>query len=92
MTDLRIPGSRDRGRKVRFHVDGQPVEAYEGETVAAALWASGIRKLRSSPMLERPRGMFCYMGVCQECIVSIDGRRETSCSFPVADGLSVSLL
>ena len=39
-----------------------------------------------------PRGMFCYMGVCQECVVLVDGKRETSCSYPVAEGLSVTLL
>ena len=90
--DLRIQGAVTRGRRLRFQVDDQWVESYEGETVAAALWAEGIRKLRSSPVMGAPRGMFCYMGVCQECVVVIDGRREASCSFPVSEGLSVTLL
>ena len=90
--DLRIRGAVTRGRPVRVQVDDQWIECYEGETVAAALWASGIRHLRSSPVMAAPRGMFCYMGVCQECVVVIDGRRETSCSFPVSDGLRVTLL
>jgi predicted molibdopterin-dependent oxidoreductase YjgC len=90
--DLRIGDADTRGEPVRFRVDDQWIESYEGETVAAALWASGIRNLRSSPVLEAPRGMFCYMGVCQECVVLIDGKRETSCSFPVSNGLDVSLL
>ncbi len=90
--DLRIQGAVFRGRPVRFQVDDQWIQSYEGETVAAALWACGIRHLRSSPVMAAPRGMFCYMGLCQECVVLIDGKRETSCSFPVSDGLRVSLL
>lgn len=92
MTDLRIGEASARGRRVRFHVDGEPVEAYEGESVGAALWASGTRHLRSSPVLIAPRGMFCYMGVCQECVVFVDGRREPSCTLPVSEGLRVELL
>ncbi len=90
--DLRIQGAVTRGRRVRFRLDDKWIESYEGETVAAALWASGIRNLRPSPVMAAPRGMFCYMGVCQECVVVIDGKRETSCSFPVSEGLSVTLL
>ena len=88
--DLRIHGAR--GQRVRFQVDGQWIDSYEGETVAAALWASGIRNLRSSPVMGAPRGMFCYMGVCQECVVLINGERATSCAFPVSEGLQVTLL
>ncbi|GMR23411.1 MAG: hypothetical protein BMS9Abin37_1837 [Acidobacteriota bacterium] len=92
LRDLRIRGIVTRGRPVRVQVDDQWIESYEGETVAVALWASGIRNLRSSPVVATPRGMFCYMGVCQECVVVIDGKRETSCSFPVSDGLRITLL
>ena len=92
MTDLRIVGAVERGPRVRIEVDGETVDAFQGETVASALLAAGIRKLRTSPVTGSPRGIFCYMGVCQECVVVVDGRRETSCSFPVADGLTVSLL
>jgi predicted molibdopterin-dependent oxidoreductase YjgC len=90
--DLRIGGGRGRGRPIRFRLDERWIPAYEGETVAAALWASGIRRLRSSPVVAAPRGMFCYMGVCQECVILIHGKRETSCSFPASDGLRVELL
>lgn len=81
-----------RGAKIRLLVDGQTVDAYEGESIAAALWASGFQGLRSSPVLKSPRGMFCNMGVCQECVVLVHGRREASCSVPVSDGLAVTLL
>lgn len=90
--ELRIGSSATRGQPVRFQVDEQWIDSYEGETVGAALWASGVRNLRSSPVRASPRGMFCYMGACQECVVLIDDKRVSSCSFPVSNGLRVTLL
>ncbi|MBC7339960.1 MAG: (2Fe-2S)-binding protein, partial [Firmicutes bacterium] len=46
-------------RKVTFFFEGRPLEGYEGEPIAAALHAAGIRVLRESPVLGRPRGIFC---------------------------------
>ena len=87
----RIEGLVDRPRAVSFTVDGNPVQAFAGESVAAALMAAGIRNLRPSPKAATPRGAFCFMGVCQECVVRIDGRVVPSCLEPVRDGLDVSL-
>ena len=88
---IRIEGAVDRGAAVEIVVDGRPVEAFMGESVAAALYAAGIRELRKSPSAEGPRGMFCLMGVCQECVVRIDGRLVPSCQEPVRAGLDVKL-
>lgn len=85
---LRIGGAA-RGRPVSFRFNGQPVAAYEGESVACALAASGIRALRSSPRSGTPRGMFCLMGSCQECVVRIGGRLAPACQEPVRDGIEV---
>lgn len=70
--------------------NGKPVEASPGQTIAAALWAAGIRSLRTSAVRGEPRGMFCGMGVCQECVVWVEGRRRESCLTPVQPGMSVS--
>lgn len=86
--DLRMGAARG-GTRISFLFDGEPVMAYEGETVAMALWAAGIRALRTSPVRAEPRGVFCGMGACQECVVSIDGRRRESCMTIVRDGLHV---
>jgi predicted molibdopterin-dependent oxidoreductase YjgC len=86
--DLRIAGSV-RSAVVRFRFDGQPICAFEGESVACALFAAGIRTLRTSPRNETPRGMFCLMGSCQECVVWVDGRRVAACQEPVREGLEV---
>jgi sarcosine oxidase subunit alpha len=73
-----------------FHFDGHPIQAQTGQTIAIALWAAGIRKLRTSTVQHEPRGMFCGMGVCQECVVSVDGRQRESCMTFAHPGMSVS--
>lgn len=76
--------------RVTFSFDGAPIEAQRGESVASALFASGIVALRRSPADGTPRGPFCLMGVCQECLVQIDGVTTEACRRPVADGLAVT--
>jgi predicted molibdopterin-dependent oxidoreductase YjgC len=87
-TGLRV-ASHTRGAAVEFRFDGRAVAAYEGETVACALFAAGIRMLRRSPRTELARGMFCLMGSCQECVVWADGRRVAACQEPARAGLDV---
>lgn len=82
----------DRGTPVRFALDGQPVEAFAGESVAAALYAQGIRTLRRSFKGDQPRGMFCLMGSCQECLVWVGARKLPSCQIAVTSGLEVESL
>jgi D-hydroxyproline dehydrogenase subunit gamma len=78
-----------RGRAISFLFEGRRVDAFEGESVACALFAAGFRTLRSSPREGTPRGMFCLMGSCQECVVRVDGRRTTACQEPVREGMDV---
>ena len=88
---IRIEGSVDRGAAVEVMVDGRPVEAVLGESVAASLYAAGVRELRKSPTAGGSRGMFCLMGVCQECVVRIDGRLTPACQEPVRAGMTIEL-
>jgi D-hydroxyproline dehydrogenase subunit gamma len=81
--------SGDRGESVDFYFDGRPVTGRPGQSVAIALWNAGIRTLRQSPIDAAPRGMFCAIGVCQECVVMIDGIRRPSCATLVQPGLRV---
>ncbi len=85
--DLRIGSAW--ARTVSFRFDGELLTAREGETLAAALYAQGRRTLRMSRDDSGPRGAFCFMGVCQECVVSIDGRLTEACRTPVHNGLVV---
>jgi predicted molibdopterin-dependent oxidoreductase YjgC len=80
-----------RGKRVSLLVDGEPIEAYLGETIGAALLAAGRRRLRQTPHSDSPRGLFCGMGVCYECLVTVDGKAGVrACSTPVADGMIVA--
>lgn len=91
MTAIRFPTGVERAGVVRFSVDGAPVSARRGETLAAALLAAGVLRLRRSPRDGGPRGAFCFMGVCQECVLRVDGVLRQACQVPVEDGLAVEL-
>ncbi|MGI9334508.1 MAG: (2Fe-2S)-binding protein [Gammaproteobacteria bacterium] len=80
-----------RGDEVAIEVDGRPYVAYRGETVATALHAAGLRRLRSAPVSGAGRGIFCFIGVCQECVITVDARRVQACMEPVRDGMVVTL-
>jgi predicted molibdopterin-dependent oxidoreductase YjgC len=86
---LRIAGKITRPAPVTIEVDGRAVDAYPGETLAAALWAAGWRTLRFAPGGAEPRGAFCFMGACQECLLSVDGQRRPACQEPVRAGMVV---
>lgn len=79
-----------REKKISFLFNGKPVEAYEGEMVAAALYAAGVRKFGESAELHRPRGIFCAIGNCSSCFMTVDGEANVRvCVTPVRDGMKV---
>ena len=59
---------------VHITVDGRPVEARAGDTIAAALLAAGIRVFRRTHRFHEPRGIFCGIGQCTDCVMEVDGR------------------
>jgi thioredoxin reductase len=76
---------------VTINVDGRPVTARDGDSVAAALVSAGIKSFRVTRG-GAERGIFCGMGVCQDCLVAIDGEaNQRACMAKVADGMVVSL-
>ena len=88
-TDLRIAAA-DRGPRLSFRFDDRVIPAYEGESVAAALWAAGIRTWQRTVGGGPPaRTMFCAMGICQQCVLWIDGVRVEACRTLVRPGLDV---
>ena len=79
-----------RGRKVRFTFDGKELYGYEGEPIAAALHASGVKVLRTSVKLHRPRGFFCAVGKCSSCLLRVDGVPNVmACTEPLHEGMTV---
>ena len=77
MEDLRIWKDVQRGQAFEIEVDGMPVAAYEGETVAAALTAAGIRTTNRTAGGDEPRGICCGIGLCYGCTMVIDGAPNT---------------
>jgi aerobic-type carbon monoxide dehydrogenase small subunit (CoxS/CutS family) len=86
---MRIGSESQRGQPVTISVDGKPVQAYLGETIAAALLATGQRAWRQTLQGE-PRGLFCGTGICFDCTVTVDGVPGVrACITPVAEGMVV---
>lgn len=73
MDDRRIQGAITRGASIDIEVDGRTLRAYEGETIAAALLATGRQSLRRTARRGEPRGLYCGMGVCFDCVMIVDG-------------------
>ena len=79
-----------RGKEVTFKYNGKEIKAYEGETIAAALHAAGIKKLKNSSKLSRPRGLFCAIGNCSSCLMEVDGVPNVkTCVTKVEEGMVV---
>lgn len=80
----------DRGEKVTFFYNGREIDGYTEETIAAALHAAGIRTLGHSPELHRPRGLFCAIGNCSSCFMTVDGQPNVRvCVTKVKAGMRV---
>ena len=78
-----------RGPQLTLTLDGETVSAYEGETVATVLLAEGHIATRTTPAGD-PRGVFCGMGVCFDCLVIVDGVPNTrACMTQVHEGMEV---
>lgn len=79
-------------RRFVFFFENQPVEAFEGETIAAALIANGIDTFRLSLRHKRPRGLFCAIGKCSSCLVEVDGKPNVRACLTLArEGMRVRL-
>lgn len=77
-------------RAIRVTIDGRPVSARAGDSVAAVLIAEGVQATRVSAVTGAPRGPYCMMGVCFECLVTIDGLgNRQGCLVTVADGMVI---
>jgi sarcosine oxidase subunit alpha len=81
-----------KGEQVTLFVNGKAITACRGETVHAALLAAGFRVLRKSKTAAEFRGFLCGMGVCYECLVTINGfAGQRACMRLVEDGMEVRI-
>jgi len=79
-----------QGKAMRFSFDGKTMEGREGDTIASALQAAGVRVFRESINLRHPRGFFCAIGRCANCSMVVDGVPNTKvCVTRLREGMAV---
>ncbi|MCR8644788.1 (2Fe-2S)-binding protein [Paenibacillus sp. N1-5-1-14] len=85
-----ILGQLRERQKINITFDGQLLQGYEEETIAAALLASGIRTLRYHEEKGTPRGIYCNIGHCFECRVTVNGKDGVrACITTISEGMEV---
>jgi len=79
------------GKPVTVFFDGKRIAAYEGEMVAAALAAAGVKTFRYTSKQGKPRGIFCAIGRCTDCVMEVDGRPNVrTCVTPVEKNMIIN--
>ncbi|TPQ31020.1 (2Fe-2S)-binding protein [Bradyrhizobium guangdongense] len=82
----------DKRPLVQIFVDGVAVAARQGDTVSAALLVSGRDARRATAVSGAPRLPYCMMGVCFDCLVTIDGvGNRQGCLVPVTEGMQIEI-
>ena len=90
MEEHPILGVQEKGREVIFSFDGQEIKGYEGESIAVALKAAGVMVHRYTKKEHKPRGIFCAIGRCTDCVMVVDGKPNVrTCITPLREGMKV---
>lgn len=85
-----ILGEVTEGKLVTFLYDGRKLQGYEGEPIAIALRASGVMTHRYTAKTHEPRGVFCAIGRCTDCVMVVDGQPNVrTCITPLKEGMVV---
>lgn len=85
-----ILGEQQKGKLVTFTYDGKELQGYEGEPIAAALKAAGVMVHRYTKKEHKPRGIFCAIGRCTDCVMVVDGKPNVrTCMTSLAEGMKV---
>ena len=80
----------DAAGAIAFDFEGATLQACTGDSVAAALLANGVLAFRTTPISGAPRGPWCLIGNCHECLVEIDGEpNRQACMIEVRAGMRV---
>lgn len=90
MANRRIQKGFERSKKFEIEVNGEKITAFEGETIASALIGAGKHTFRRTPKKNQPRGFYCGIGLCYECMMVVDGVPNTrACQTLAAPGCRV---
>ena len=80
----------EKDKKITFVYNGNEMIGYEGDTIASALHAQGVKKLSESLHLKRPRGFYCAIGNCASCNMTVDGVPNVrTCIVPLKEGMNI---
>jgi len=83
---------RTRAADLTIWFDGTEIPARTGDSIAVALLAAGVTATRTTPVSGAPRGAYCLMGACFDCLAEVDGRANVqTCMTPVRAGMQVRL-
>lgn len=86
-----VLGDLPPAESITISLDGNPLPARAGETIAAALLANGIMTCRTMPESGEARGSFCGIGRCTDCLMTVDGELNVrTCVTPVQDGQRIT--
>jgi len=90
ITDHPILGELPPRPTVKFTFDGKPMSGLDGEPIAAALKASGVMVHRYTKKKHTPRGIFCAIGRCTDCVMIVNGSPNVrTCVTPLEEGMTI---
>jgi predicted molibdopterin-dependent oxidoreductase YjgC len=79
-----------KGKEIEFIFNGESVTGFEGDTIASALHALGVKVLGESLFKHRPRGFYCAIGNCSSCLMKVDGKSNVkTCITELKEGMRV---
>lgn len=85
-----ILGKAESKKEIEFTFDGKKMKGLQGEPIAIALEASGVMIHRYTKKKHEPRGIFCAIGRCTDCVMVVDGKPNVrTCVTPLAEGMNV---
>lgn len=79
------------GPRVTVTFEGRALSLKAGANLAAELLAAGVLPFRRTPVSGAPRGPFCMMGACFDCLVRIDGVTQQACMMEAAEGMEIAM-
>jgi len=88
--DHPILGPVEGVEMVTVTIDGKKYEAVKGEVIAAVLMANGIMVHRHTTKRHEPRGIYCGIGQCTDCVMTVNGKPNVrTCITPVEEGMVI---
>ena len=88
--DHPILGRMEERKQITIYLDSKKITAYEGESIAAALAAAGMKVFRFTSIKDEPRGIFCAIGRCTDCVMTVNGEPNVrTCMTPVEAGMKI---